>query len=96
MPWPSASPPSTAAARTKGTYLNARFLPIQSRRGPEKAALALAASILTAVFSLLRYGVPCQDLGPHCVDRGNKSRAIKRLVRRLHDLGCEVRVAGVG
>ena len=45
-----------AAARAKNTYLQAQFLRLKARRGPKKAAIAVAASILTAVYHMLRDG----------------------------------------
>ena len=39
-----------AAARAKNTYLQAQFLRLKARRGPKKAAIAVAPSILTAVY----------------------------------------------
>jgi transposase len=53
-----------AAARRKNTYPRAQFLRLKSRRGPKKAAVAVAATILTDAYYLLRDGIPCQDLGP--------------------------------
>jgi transposase len=38
------------AARTRNTYLRAQFLRLKSRRGPKKAILAVAASMLTAAY----------------------------------------------
>ena len=35
-----------------------------TRRGPKKAILAVAASILTAAYNVLRDQVPYRDLGP--------------------------------
>ena len=79
-----------AAVRKKGSYLQSQFLRLKARRGPKKAILAVAASMLTAAYYMLRDGVEYQDLGPDHFDRRDKSKAINRLVRRLHDLGCEV------
>lgn len=79
-----------AAARKKDSYLRSQFLRLKARRGPKKAILAVAASMLTAAYYMLRNGVEYQDLGPEHFDRRDKSKAINRLVRRLHDLGCEV------
>jgi transposase len=42
------------AARTRNTYLRAQFLRLKSRRGPKKAILAVAASILTAAYYILK------------------------------------------
>lgn len=81
-----------AAVRTKNTYLNAQFLRIKSRRGAKKAVLAVAASMLTSAYYMLRDGVPYQDLGPRHLDQRHRAKAIRRLVRRLTDLGCNVNV----
>jgi transposase len=52
-----------AAARTKGTYLQTQFHRIRARRGVKKAIVAVAASILTAIFHMLKDGTMYQDLG---------------------------------
>jgi transposase len=79
-----------AAVRTKDCYLRSQFLRIKSRRGPKKAILAVAASMLTATYFMLLHDVEYQDLGQDHFDRRDRSKAIRRLVRRLQDLGCEV------
>jgi transposase len=81
---------SWAAVRVKETYLHAQFLRIKSRRGAKKAILAVAASILTAVYFMLRDGVEYRELGSNYFDHLDKKKTVARLVRRLHDLGCEV------
>lgn len=81
-----------AAVRKKNSYLKAQFLRIKSRRGAKKAILAVAASMLTACYHMLRDGVAYQDLGPDHFDRRDKTKTIRRLVRRLNDLGCEVEI----
>jgi transposase len=79
-----------AAARTNDTYLHAQFLRLKSRRGPKKAIVAVAASILTAAYYMLRDGVLYHDLGAEHFTRHDRSKTILRLVRQLHDLGCDV------
>jgi transposase len=81
-----------AASRTKGSYLRAQFLRIKSRRGPKKAILAVAATMLQACYYILRDGVPYRDLGPDHFDRCDKAKLAKRLLRRLEDLGVQVEV----
>jgi transposase len=81
-----------AGARKKNSYLQAQFLRIKSRRGAKKAILAVAASMLTAAYYMLRDGVEYRDLGPLHFDRHDKSKTIRRLLRRLTDLGCDVEV----
>jgi transposase len=51
------------AARTKGPYYQAQFFRLKSRPGPKKAAIAVAASLLTAAYHMLKDGTFHQDLG---------------------------------
>jgi transposase len=81
-----------AASRTKGSYLRAQFLRLKARRGAMKAVIAVAASILTAAYHMLRTGQPYRDLGDGYFDARDRSRIARRLIRRLHDLGLEVEV----
>jgi transposase len=50
--------------RAKNTYLQAQFHRLRSRRGAKKAILAVAASMLTAAYHMLKNGMPYRDLGP--------------------------------
>lgn len=79
-----------SATRAKDTYLRSQFLRLKSRRGPKKAIMAVAASILTAVYHMLRDGVPYKDLGPDYFERANKGKATAKLVRKLESLGYQV------
>ena len=79
-----------AAVRKKSTYLRAQFHRIKTRRGGKKAILAVAASMLTACFFMLRDGVEYNELGADHFDRRDKTKTVRRLVRRLHDLGVDV------
>jgi transposase len=81
-----------AATRKKDSYLQAQFLRLKSTRGPKKAILGVAASMLTASYHMLRDEVEYRDLGPHHFQRRNKVQTVRRLVRRLKDLGCDVEV----
>ena len=73
---------------------HAQFLRLKSRRGPKKAILAVAASMLTDVYYMLREGVEFHDLGAQYFAQrdGDKDRLTKRLLRRLRELGVEVEV----
>ena len=82
-----------AAARTKGSYLQAQFHRIRSRRGVKKAIVAVAASILIAIYHMLKNGTMYQDLGPNHFDRRTKERQKNRLVQRLAELGYAVQLA---
>lgn len=79
-----------AAARKKNSYHRAQFLRLKSRRGPKKAIMAVAASMLTACFFMLRDDVPFHDLGPDHFDRVDKSVKVRRLMHKIRELGFEV------
>ena len=61
-----------AAARKKGSYLQAQFHRLRARRGAKKAIGAVAASILTAAYHMLKDGTFYQDLGADHFDRRAK------------------------
>ncbi len=84
-----------AAARTKATYLNAQFVRLRARRGPKKAVCAVAASILTAAYHMLKDGTFYQDLGATHFDRRPPEAHARRLVKRLADLGFSVQLEPV-
>ena len=47
-----------AATRKKDSYLQSQFRRLKGRRGPKKAIIAVAASMLTAVYAPRREGLP--------------------------------------
>ena len=64
-----------AAARKKGSYLQAQFHRLRARRGAKKAIGAVAASILTAIYHMLKDGTRYHDLGADHFDRRTKAAA---------------------
>ena len=57
-----------------------------------KAVVAVAATILSAAYHILRDGVDYRELGPdHFVER-DRSRTVERLARRIRDLGYEITI----
>jgi transposase len=81
-----------AAVKKKGSYLPAQFYRIKARRGPKKAIMAVAASILTAIYHMLKDGTMYQDLGSGHFNRRSKDQQKNRLVKRLADLGYAVEI----
>ena len=80
------------ASRKKQSYFQAQFLRLKSRRGPKKAIVAVAASMLTDVYYMLRDGTEFHDLGDQYFAHHDKARLTNRLLTRLRDLGVEVEV----
>jgi transposase len=82
---------AVCAARTRGgTYLRDKFHRLRARMGAKKAAVAIAHKILVAVFHMLQRAVAFADLGADYLDRLDKHRTARRLVRRLDALGYDV------
>jgi transposase len=83
-----------AAARSKGSYFGAQYRRIARRRGPNKAAVAVAHSLLDLVWHLLSTGEPFADLGAdYFQQRHDPEREARRLVRQLERLGHRVTLA---
>jgi len=68
-----------AAKRAKNSYYSAQFHRLRSRRGPQKAICAVAASILTAIYHMVKSGAPHRDLGADYFDRRAPEAKAKRL-----------------
>jgi transposase len=69
------------------SYFNAQFLRLRGRRGSKKAACAVAASLLTTIYHMLKDGAQFEDLGANQLDRRSKDPRAKRLVVQLANLG---------
>ena len=81
-----------AAKRAKTSYYRAQFFRLKARRGPQKAICAVAASILTAIYHMLKNGAFHHDLGAAYFDHRSPAAKVERLVRQITKLGYEVTV----
>jgi transposase len=79
-----------AAKRKKDSYYKAQFFRLQSKRGPQKAICAVAASLLTAIYHMLRDGTLHHDLGSGYFDQRAPHLKVKRLVSQITKLGFDV------
>jgi transposase len=78
----------SGAARSKDTYLQARYRRIASRRGKKRALVAVGHSILTAAWHMIANDTDYNDLGPaYFLTRTDPARQARRLVGQLHQLG---------
>lgn len=57
-----------------------------------KAIVAVAASMLRAIYYMLRDGTPYRDLGADHFTTVDKAKTTARLLKRLADLGVEVEI----
>jgi transposase len=81
-----------AASRRQDSYYKAQFSRLKARRGPKKAICAVAASILTAIYHMLKDGTGHRDLGASYFDRRSIDAKAKRLVSQLTKLGFQVQL----
>jgi transposase len=86
---------AAAASRKKASYLQAQFHRLRARRGAKKAIGAVAASILTAAYHMLKHGTLYADLGPAHFDKRAQGRQVHRLIGRLRNLGFAVQITPV-
>lgn len=84
-----------AAARSKGSYFGAQYRQIAKRRGPNKAAVAVAHSLSDLIWHMLTTGECYTDLGADYFQRRrDPQREADRLLRQLQALGFQVAVTG--
>ncbi|MDQ6613969.1 MAG: transposase [Actinomycetota bacterium] len=80
-----------AAARTKGSYYSALYARVARRRGPNKAAVAVANSMLATIWHLLSTGAYYVDPGADYLQRRHDPAIeAKRLAARIESLGFTV------
>lgn len=82
---------ATAAARSKDTYLAARYKRIAVRRGKKRALVAVGHTILTSIWHMLTHDADYHDLGgDYFIQRTGRARQTRRLVSQLNMLGYQV------
>jgi transposase len=83
------------ASRAKPKFFAARYKRLASRRGPKRAAMAVAHSMLVSIYHMLRDGTHYEDLGSTHWDERHRQSVAQRSVRRLEQLGYRVTVEEV-
>lgn len=81
-----------AAARTKNTYLSAKYKRIAARRGANRAAVALGHTILVIVYNMLKTRKKYKDLGVDFLDRRRRTYIVRRSLKALTNLGIEISI----
>jgi hypothetical protein len=84
-----------AAARTKDSHLASLYRRIRSRRGEQKALVAVAHQLLVIVFHVIRDGTGYEEPEASPVSEQQKPKLTRRLVERLHQLGFQVTLEAV-
>ena len=81
-----------SAGRKTNSYYRSLYGRIKARRGGKKAAVAVAASLLTAAYHILKSGVVYKDLGPTFLEHRDKKIVTANLLKRLSALGVQVEI----
>jgi transposase len=81
-----------AASRKKDSYYKAQFNRLRGRHGAKKAICAVAASMLTAIYHMLKNGTEHEDLGADHFDRRSTEIKARRLAAQIKKLGFEVEI----
>lgn len=85
-----------SAVNNKNPYFYAQFKRISAHRGSKRAYVAVAHSMLIAVYHILKDGVGYKDLGAGYYNQFNKERKINSYLKKLKTLGWEPPVSMAG
>jgi len=82
-----------AATRKKGSYCKTQFRRLAGRRGKQRALMAVAHTLLTIVYHLLRDpNLEYRELGDDYFDKRDAAQTAAHLIKRLDKLGFAVTV----
>ena len=76
-----------SAVKNKESFFYSRFKRIAGRRGNKKAYVAIAHSMLIAIYHILNDGEAFEDLGAGYYNQFNKERKINTYLKKLAELG---------
>ena len=81
-----------SAVKNKSSYFYAQFTRISAHRGSKRAYVAVAHSMLIAIYHILKDGVVFKDLGADYYNQFNRERKINAYLKKLKALGWEAPV----
>ena len=81
------------AKKSKGSYFKAQFDRLVVKRGKNRAKVAVAHSMLIAIYHMLKFDVPFRDLGEDYYNHFNTEKKINHYLRKLQNLGWEPPIA---
>ena len=76
-----------SAVKVKDSYFYAQYMRICAHRGKKRAVLAVAHSMLVAIYHILKDGVPFHDLGADYYNHFNRESKINACLKKLKALG---------
>lgn len=84
-----------AAVRSNGTYLKDKYYRLKRRRGANRAAIAIAHTILVIAYYIIKDGTEYRELGTGYLRKHDNQAITKQLVRRLEKMGHRVTLGPV-
>lgn len=82
-----------AAQKDKESYFHAQYQRLVVRRGANRATVAVAHSMIIAIYHMLKDNVPFKDLGSDYYTKFNTEAKAKYYLRKLQELGAPVPVS---
>ena len=81
-----------SAVRRRDTFFYAQYQRIAMRRGNKRAILAVAHSILIAIYYIIKEDKEYEDLGANFYNKFNKEKKANAYMKKLKELGYNVQV----
>jgi transposase len=81
---------ATSAVKVKGSYYQAKFVRLSKRRGYKRAIVAVAHSMLIAIYHMIRDNQPYRELGAETFKKRSDESRTQSLVKQLESLGYTV------
>jgi hypothetical protein len=81
-----------SASHAKDTYLSAQYHRIAARRGNNKAAVAVAHTILVIAYCMLKNHLPYQEMGADYFAKVNAKAIKNHAIKQLEMLGYQVKI----
>ena len=85
-------PSAQAAEKRKDTFFYAQYQRISMRRGKKKAILAVAHSILIAIYYMIKEDKEFVNLGSDFYNKFNKEKKANAYIKKLKELGYDVQL----
>ena len=82
-----------SAQKNKNSFFHAQYQRLVVRRGKNRATVAVAHSMLIAIYHMLKDGVSFKDLGSDYYSKFNTEKKAKYYFKKLTELGVQLPVS---
>lgn len=79
-----------AAAKNKNSFFHAQYQRVAVKRGKNRATIAVAHSMLIAIYHMLKEGTVFEDLGADYYNKFNTAKKAQSYLKKLAALGYEI------